>query len=88
MATLVNVGTTQLWHPLMNVAQDMKNWKEAYLESEPFVRTPETQALLRPFMITADDSQKRCITDPPFKKNNVRRTDRTVQTARWRPCNG
>ena len=54
-------------HSLKNVEQDMGNWSEAFQESEPIVRTPETEVFfLRSFAITEDDSQSRCNTDPPY----------------------
>ena len=47
-------------HQLMNVPQDMKNWEEAFPESGPFIRTPETDTLLRQSAITEVNSLTRC----------------------------
>ena len=62
----------------MNVAQDLESWKEAFQEPEPFVRSSDTEALIRQFAITADDSEDRCNTNPKFKEKHVRLTNRTV----------
>ena len=70
-------------HTLMNVAQDMESWREAFFELELAVRTLETEALVLQFAITADDSPNRGETDPSWKgTRSTYKTYCTRQSAR------